>query len=705
MPFHLSCINYIIARLFKKYIYCLLLILLPGPCTYAQVDTATATDSLVPHRLQEVMVNAYEHENEIINTPTAVANISAADLNRFNNSSILQAVNNVPGVRMEERSPGSYRFGIRGSAANAPFGVRNVKVYYNGIPFTDAGGNTYLNQLGQYNFHSLEIIREPGSSVYGAGTGGVILINSVPDNWKRSVRLNYTTGSFGMHNIAAEVTAGTQEFQNTIRYQRLQGAGYREHSALKREVLSWDGLLNHGEKFTLGTHLLYSAVQYETPGGLTAQQYAENAAQARPTEGSVPGAAQNRAAVNQHMLLGGITGTYTFSKKWQHYTTIFARQTLLDNPTLRNYSKVAQPGMGGRTVLKYHAMHGGVQWQWLLGLEGQQGYSYEKTYRNNGGMADTLQQEVRVSNTQLTGFTQLTATWHRLTATAGLSLSDLYVRVHTLYPAQAMLRRHYSNQLAPRVALLYKVAPAVTIYTSLSKGFSPPTTEELAPTGGVVNTALNPATAMNYQVGTKGYLLKHRLYYDVTAFYMTLQNMVVPRRDAAGGDYYINAGSTVQRGAEVMARYIAYRSPYSVFRNVELFASYTGYDFRYRQFARLMDDYSGNKLPGVPATAIAAGCNIITAIGVYINANGYYNDVLPLNDANTVYDKPYLLADARAGWTFSYKKHMIDIFSGVNNIFNARYSLGNDINAFGGRYYNSAPPVNYYVGLSLHIGY
>ena len=72
---------------------------------------------------------------------------------------------------MEERSPASYRMNIRGSTLRSPFGVRNVKVYLDDIPFTDAGGNTYLNQLSYYNFNSIEVLKGPGGSLYGAGTG------------------------------------------------------------------------------------------------------------------------------------------------------------------------------------------------------------------------------------------------------------------------------------------------------------------------------------------------------------------------------------------------------------------------------------------------------------------------------------------------------------------------------------------------------
>jgi iron complex outermembrane receptor protein len=39
----------------------------------------------------------------------------------------------------------------------------------------------------------------------------------------------------------------------------------------------------------------------------------------------------------------------------------------------------------------------------------------------------------------------------------------------------------------------------------------------------------------------------------------------------------------------------------------------------------------------------------------------------------------------------------------ADNIFDVQYSLGNDINAFGGRYYNAAPGFNFAGGISLHF--
>ena len=113
----------------------------------AILATGTAHAQNSPHHdsastLQTVIVKAYEQNRQLQEVSAAINVINTAQLERYNNTSLLPALNATPGVHMEERSPGSYRLNIRGSTLRSPFGVRNVKVYWNGIPFTDPGGNT-----------------------------------------------------------------------------------------------------------------------------------------------------------------------------------------------------------------------------------------------------------------------------------------------------------------------------------------------------------------------------------------------------------------------------------------------------------------------------------------------------------------------------------------------------------------------------------
>lgn len=46
---------------------------------------------------------------------------------------------------------------------------------------------------------------------------------------------------------------------------------------------------------------------------------------------------------------------------------------------------------------------------------------------------------------------------------------------------------------------------------------------------------------------------------------------------------------------------------------------------------------------------------------------------------------------------------MLGFFGGIDNILNQKYSLGNDLNAMGGRYYNAAPTRNFYIGVKAEF--
>ena len=145
---------------------------------FAQKDSAKfLTDTTT---LETVTVTAFGSNAKWKDAPAAIALINQKQLQQFDNKTLVPVLNTVAGVRMEERSPGSYRLSIRGSLIRSPFGVRNIRVYWNDIPLTDAGGNTYLNLVDINQLQSIEIIKGPASSMYGANTGGAVLLKSNP---------------------------------------------------------------------------------------------------------------------------------------------------------------------------------------------------------------------------------------------------------------------------------------------------------------------------------------------------------------------------------------------------------------------------------------------------------------------------------------------------------------------------------------------
>src|SRR5204863_7778451 len=206
-----------------------------------------------------------EQNRRLKDVAAPVSIIYQRQFQRFGNISIIPAVNAAPGVRMEERSPGSYRLNIRGSSLRSPFGVRNVKIYWNDIPFTDPGGNTYLNQLSIFNFQNIEIIKGPSSSLYGAGNGGALLINQNPLITKKGLDINYTAGSFGMFGFNVQLNAGNDKLANSVSVGRMNKDGYRDHTNMKRDIATWQMQLRTSAKNKLVFNVLFGDLYYQTP--------------------------------------------------------------------------------------------------------------------------------------------------------------------------------------------------------------------------------------------------------------------------------------------------------------------------------------------------------------------------------------------------------------------------------------------------------
>lgn len=684
----------------KKKLLCFLSVILLSTLSFGQ---EADQDTMSARKLENVVVKGYEQNRRLNETAGAVGVIGRQQMEKYGTVSVLPAINSIPGVRMEERSPGSYRLNIRGSSLRSPFGVRNVKIYLNGIPFSDPGGNTYLNQLSFYNFSSVEILRGPGSSLYGAGMGGVMLINSFPNTINNQLSVNYSAGSYNAHNINVAASGGNEVFQNAVSYTHQTSDGYREQSAMRRDIVTWDSRITVSKKQTLSTHVLFGDLFYQTPGGLTKTQFLENPKAARPAAGVFPGATQNNASISQKMFWLGGDQQYDFNDNFKNTTSVYGAFTKVENPAIRNYEKRLEPNFGGRTTFSYNGNIKNAKLNVVAGAEFQKGYSSIKVYKNRNGNVDSLQMDDEVNNYQAIFFSQaelnLPKGW---IATAGVSLNLSSVRFDRLSAVPSFIyKTRFQNEFSPRFSLLKKLNENISFYALISKGFSPPTVAELLPSTSVINTDLQAEKGIDYEAGFRSYLIKNRLFIDINAFTFGLQNSISQRRDSSGADYFINAGKTRQNGVEASLNFLISRNINQVITNSNFRASYSFQNFRYRQFKQLNADYSNNKIPGVAPHTITAGINIDTKPGIYVNANYFYSSKIPLNDANAEYANAYHLLGFKAGFKRTFNQIIAGFFISGDNLLDQTYSLGNDINAAANRFYNAAPGINFLAGISF----
>src|ERR1700743_2330175 len=193
----------------KIYFSLILVVIVHSLCLAQKPADSLKKDST--KHLAGTTVIGYLIEQPVLSVPASVSVLGPAQLNLQPENSLVSALNTVPGVRMEERSPGSYRLSIRGSLLRSPFGIRDVKIYYDEIPLTDAGGNTYLNAIDFNSIHNMEILKGPDGSLFGANSGGVVLLSPV----NRSADSNFVSaglngGSFGLlhENVGIQNKSG-----------------------------------------------------------------------------------------------------------------------------------------------------------------------------------------------------------------------------------------------------------------------------------------------------------------------------------------------------------------------------------------------------------------------------------------------------------------------------------------------------------------
>ncbi|TGE25275.1 TonB-dependent receptor [Hymenobacter aquaticus] len=684
----------------------------------ALAQLPAAADTTRPIKLPEATVVGYGTNLPLRRTAAGVSVLDASGIERFNQASLAAAVNTLPGVRLEERATASYRISVRGSTLRSPFGVRNVKVYYHDIPFTEASGSTPFNLLDPATIGRLEVIKGPAASVYGAGTGGAILLtNRQAAPGEVRAQVSATAGSFGLRRYSVAAEAGTTASTVRAQYAHQSLGGYRDNSAALRDVLTLDGEFRVSEKRTVAAHLLYTDLSYQLPGGLTRAQFEQNPRQARPGTATSPGTVQQQAAYASRTALLGFSHEYRFTPAFSNKTTLYTTGTTIRTPYLVDYERNTAVGGGGRTVFAYQRVLAGRLLRLSGGGEWQGSFENARNYANRAGSTGALRydDDIRTATGFVFGQAELELP-AGLLATVGASYNRLSYRITrlpggTITPAGYELPRRFRPEVSPRVALLKELTPLISAYASVSSGFSPPTEEEIRPSDGSLNQDLQAERGTSYEVGLRGKALSGRVQFDVAAFDFRLRQTIVTRTNELGAQLFANSGATRQRGVEAALSGWLWQPapaagsvPAAPAAGLRAWASYAYNHFRFQDYQPNADNFSGNRLPGTAPHTLSAGLDLAVPQGFYLHPTLSHQARLPLNDANTAYAPGYWTFATRGGWRQTLLAHLeLDVYAGLENATDRHYSLGNDLNAFGGRYYQPAPARNFYAGTTVAV--
>lgn len=619
---------------------------------------------------------------------------------------LTESMNLFPGIRMEERSPGSYRISIRGSLLRSPFGVRNVKFYLDDYPLTDAGGNTYLNLADKRFFNSIEVIKGPDGSFYGANTGGAIILKTKETADSVKADLYTSLASYNTLYTGAGLKFNFKKLSSRFLLSRYVSDGYRENSSIKRCFFISSNDFRYNEKNTLGITTFISALDYETPGGLTLEQALAEPKEARPAAGKFKSAIEQNAGVENKTYFIGISNRHGFGTHGSFTVALSYSNTEFKNPFITNYETRDEQTFSFRSILRNKFVLLNKKFEYTAGLEGQRTYSRIYNFGNNKGVRDTLQAADEVIYLQGLLFAGISSALNeKLSAELSASINTASIGFRQLPSnGEKFTQRVFPSGIMPRLAFIYSFSENANARASVSNGYSLPTLSEIRPGTTIISQTLLPERGLNYELGFRTRTKGGRFLFNLTGYYFRLSDAIVRRLDENENEYFINAGGTLQPGVEasVNAEMMKLRQT-GFIRFISFSTSYTFNRFKFTDYLIDNNNYSGNDLTGTPRNVSSNVLSVVFVKNISIEISHYYCSAIPLRDDNSVVAYSYNLINASINKIIRYNNLRVEISSGVKNIFNAFYSSGNDLNAPGGRYFNPSPLRNYFISVALNF--
>lgn len=144
--------------------------------------------------------------------------------------------------------------------------------------------------------------------------------------------------------------------------------------------------------------LLFSDLDYETPGGLTFQQMQMNRKQARPATETVPGAKEQDAGIRNTMILAGISHQFNLTPDFSHFIMVQGSYVDFENPFITNFENRFERNFALRTHVNYRKSWERLIAEWRFGFEGATHSVLIKNYDNNKGTEGNPQNFDQLTN-------------------------------------------------------------------------------------------------------------------------------------------------------------------------------------------------------------------------------------------------------------------------------------------------------------------
>ena len=694
--------------------------------TAARADSAraldtrsrTTQDSMARsiQRLAPVVTVSRDVGRSVLDLPYAITSVRP-DSQRPGQQHLAadQALFGLPGVVVATRTNPSQdvRIAVRGFGSRSSFGVRSVRILRDGMPLTNADGQTPLDYLDLESIGRIEVIRGTAASLYGNASGGVIDIRSAAapaDNFAAQLRSEggtYETSRFS-GVIGGTFTGGSYD----ANVGHTSTNSYREYSA-QRLTNGYGRILytSGGTDFELQVMGIDEPTA-QNPGALTAAQADSAPWMADPSQ------RRKHARKEVTMVQTGLSARHALMGTGELFAQIYGGGRDLYNPLTFAIVRVDRGQWGGAARATAPLQLFGLDNRASIGVDVQGVSDHRFNWANCNGVANptatcvnlgneqgarSLDQQEKVSSVgpYLRDEVQF---GERYTLSAGIRADYVKFEVVDHFPVSPTNPDDSGDRTlhawSPMVGFVVKLSPLHSAYANVSRAFETPTTTELgnqANGSGGFNPDLQPQLSTSYEIGLKGIALT-RVQYDLAGFDTEVHDELIAFEvpDGNGRTYYRNAGKTRRQGIEA-----------AVQADVDAFtiaASYTYSHFRFREYTANSVNLAGNTIPGIPVHQLQASATYHYRT-LFATVEGQGKSKQYVDDKNSASAAGYGIMNLRAGGTALFGRPWLAPSIGLQNVLDKHYIASVAINAAAGKFYETSPGRALYVQLTAAFGH
>ena len=657
---------------------------------YVTKDVPVTNPSVAMHIRLSVAPVKLAGVQVVANSPApSTAVLTQHDLDRSSGLSLQSAINTVPGVFMQTRTPfGGARITLRGyypsTSGNSPnANGLGYQVFLNNIPITDATGTTVLDDIDYSTLGSALVIKGPASSLYNSYIGGTVLLETArPTPNATSVGEQVVSGTDGLVRTNTSFETANDDGDLSLNYGHQRYDSFRPHSGSTKDYFRAAGDMVVSTSQTLSAYFSYNRSFEQLAGEIDSTPFYRRVAESNPAY------LANNSHIRVYSVIAGLTDQYRLGDHFTNQTTVFGVGRNSGQPFAHGFTDVNQFNFGARTQFGFSGQLGAS-----TGVGGTLGASVEQSNLTSNGVfivpappfpeRPTDQENSATASSIFTEWSF--ALPEAVTITAGASLNRNRFSIRNLLNAGMLFdttqvqSRSFDWDFDPRIAVSKEIHGTALVYASVSGGYTPPLLSNAVASDGTVDVGLKPEHAVQYEVGTQGNFLDQRLTGQLSLFDIENTDKLVTET-ANAVTFTTNAGKQRNRGVEVSLSYLAVSDTSRSISSVRPWASYAFTDATFSDFKSDNNDnaqtvdFSGNDVPRVPRHMVNAGVDVASNAGVYVDGTYQYVSKVPVTFDNSTWVRSYDLLGLKVGYKTNVTHHwLLDLSAGGDNLAGSTY--------------------------------